>query len=78
MGVWSALVGSALHSGGVGLAKKCDLFHYSTGLEPVGSVHFRAPALALAGRRDERGAARAANAKTLDLKKIEKFAKNIG
>ena len=32
---------AALHRGGWTCQKKCDLFHYSIGLEPVGSVHFR-------------------------------------
>ena len=45
------------------LPKKCDLFHYSIGLEPVGSVHFRAPARHWQAGAIERGAARAADAK---------------
>ena len=50
-------------TGGYGLLDLpflCDLFHYSTGLEPVGSVHFRAGAI-------ERGAARAADAKMAEI-----------
>ena len=63
-GVRSALhrgVGSALHRGGRERAPQGGgvrpvflqhLFCYSLGLDPHGSVHFRAPALAWASRRD--------------------------
>ena len=39
------------------------MFDYGIGLEPVGSVHFRAPAGPWRAGADERGAARAADAK---------------
>ena len=58
---------NALHMGGgyglLDLPFLCDLFHYSIGFEPVGSVHFRAPAWPWRAGAIERGAARAADAK---------------
>ena len=48
------------------------LFHYSLGLDPVGSIHFRAPDLALAVRRDRarRGKGRGYKNRTAAWKKI--------
>ena len=57
-GAWSAL-----HREGVWSENPSDMFDYSIGLEPVGSVHFRTPARPWWAGAVERGAARAADAK---------------
>ena len=72
--LWGVL--NALHRGGVlDLPKKSVMFDYSIGLEPVGSVHFRAPVRPWRAGAIERGAARAADAK-IDFSGVKKWPKN--